>query len=242
MTRGSGSGLSPRPAFPRLVAQPGPWDLFSVPVAFPASSSHAASSPTAVSGVARSSPLSIPARPPLPVPSVGSPARRGSASTHRPPRRGGARHLGLSGGSCEMSANILCGLLQQASWCRCWRASGNRSPAVTNGSGTAAAVPTRVPPVGWATPRHRRPRRDMELGWEGGDPSGERCTASTRCHQRIAAAVLIFLGAGGPWVGRIPRLGRVNGTVSVSGAFCFFPFFFVFSLPLPIFNEGLAQL
>lgn len=168
VTWGSGSGLSPRPAFPRLVAQPGPWDLFSVPAAFPASSSRVASGPTVVSGVARSSPLSIPARPPLPVPSVGSPARRGSAGTHRPPRRGGARHLGLSGGSCEMSANILCGLLQQASRCRCWRASGNRSPAVTNGSGTAAAVPTRVPLAGWATPWHRWLRWDMELGWVEG--------------------------------------------------------------------------
>lgn len=58
---------------------------------------------------------------PLPSVPVPSRARRGCAGTERPPRRRGARHLGLSGGSCEMSANILCGLLEQASRCRCWR-------------------------------------------------------------------------------------------------------------------------
>lgn len=83
----------------------------------------------------------------------------GSAGTQRPPRRGGARHLGLlSGGSCEMSANILCGLLQQASRCRCWRASRNRNPAVTNGSGTATAMPTRA--GAWAVSWHPPSFRD----------------------------------------------------------------------------------
>lgn len=182
MRRGSGSGLSPCLAFPGLAAQPGPWvrvlghrgsraHPFPVPAAFPASSPHVASSLTAVSGAACPAP-SIPACPTA-GPRLGSPARRGSAGAHRPPRRGGARHFGLSGGSCEMSANILCGLLQQASRCRCWRASRNRSPAVTNGSGTAAAMPTRAPPAGWAMLQHSRLCRCT--GTRRGNPGGQRC-------------------------------------------------------------------
>lgn len=152
MTQGSGS---PCPAVSGLVAQPDPWVRLL---------GHRGTAGTSLPGDISSIVFPMWCQvPTLPVLSIRPCLPRcqslpGCAVVPRPPRRGGARHLGLSGGSCEMSANILCGLLRQASRCRCWRASGNRSLAVTNGSG-AAAVPTRAPPQGWVVPRHPRLHR-----------------------------------------------------------------------------------
>lgn len=156
------------------VAHPSP-----VLAAFPASSPqrgvvsplHVASSLTAES----------PAPPPLPsipacLPRCRSPPGLAAGIPPAPARRGGARHLGLSGGSCEMSANILCGLPRQASRRRCWRASGNRSP---DGDKRAHA--------GWAMSRHPRLRRCAGTWRSGGmrGGCGDGLTPGTRCHRRL---------------------------------------------------------
>lgn len=186
---------------------------------------------------------------PIAGPRLGSPACRGFAGAQRPPRWGGARHLGLSGGSCKMSVNILCGLLQQASRCRCWRASRNRNPAVTNGSGTAAAVPTRAPGPGSGTHGFADALGPRGGIWVGSDARGcgDGLTLGTRCCCQLPVTTAVCprgtINFQGGHLEHMPGLGRVNSTVSLSRAFCFFPIFLPSPPPLPLFyNEGFAQL